>query len=197
MRRWLPLIPNIISSMRILVSLPIAILLARHRYLATLWLFAAAGGSDIVDGWLAKRFDWRSELGGVLDPVADKLMLATVFVTLTALRAVPVWLTAAVIARDCIIVLGASSYRALLGPVEARPSMVSKLNTLCQIVFLLDIIGAQRFSWPPAWGVALGALVFVTVCVSGIDYVLVYGRMAAEQYAARQGGARAGGSSRA
>lgn len=192
MRRWLPLIPNIISSIRILLAVPIALTLARHHFASTLWLFAVAAASDGVDGWLAKRFGWQSELGGLLDPIADKLMLATVFVMLTWLGNLPVWLTASVVARDCIIVSGAVAYRILVGPVRGRPSLVSKLNTVCQIGFILDIIAAQQFSWPHAWGVALGALVFVTVSVSGIDYVLVYARQAAGELRSRQSSVRAG-----
>jgi cardiolipin synthase len=193
MRRWLPLLPNIISSIRILMALPIAWALAHHHYALTLWLFAVAAASDAVDGFLAKQFGWQSELGGILDPVADKLMLATVFVMLALLGDVPQWLMATVIARDCIIVLGAISYRVVLGPVPARPSIISKLNTLCQIVYLLDVIGARLFSWPAVWGLALGALVFVTVCVSGMDYVLVYGRQAAEKLRLRHSSSGAGG----
>lgn len=197
MRRWLPHLPNIISFLRMLLSVPIAVALARHQLGATLWLFAVAAASDAVDGWLAKQFGWQSELGGMLDPIADKLMLATVFVMLTLLGNLPLWLTATVIGRDCIIVLGAISYRILLGPVVAQPSKVSKLNTLCQIVFILDIIGARLFSWPGEWGVGLGALVFVTTCVSGIDYVLVYGRQAVERYGSLHASVRGGGSNRA
>ena len=77
---------------------------------------------------------------------------------------------------------GAISYRVLLGPVEARPSVVSKLNTACQVIFILAIIAAEQYLWPPPWLVlGLGALVLVTVVISGIDYVLVYGRLAARQ----------------
>jgi cardiolipin synthase len=194
MRRWLRQLPNVISSVRIILVVPIAIALAHHRPLATLWLFAVAAASDAIDGFLAKHFGWQSELGGILDPIADKLMLATVFVMLAVLGSVPVWLSAAVIARDCIIVLGAVSYRLLLGPVPARPSMVSKLNTLCQVAFILSVIGGQQLPWTSAWAVPLGALVLVTVTVSGIDYVLVYGRQAAEQARLRHRIPGAGGS---
>lgn len=185
MRRWLRQLPNLITSVRIILIVPIAMALAHHRPLTTLWLFAVAAASDGVDGFLAKRFGWQSELGGVLDPLADKLMLATVFVMLALLGSVPVWLTAAVIVRDCVIVLGAVSYRLLLGPVPARPSIISKLNTLCQVAFILSVVGGQQFSWTSAWTLPLGALVLVTVAVSGIDYVLVYGRQAAEQARSR------------
>ena len=178
-------IPNLISTIRILLVVPIAEALAHRQPITTLWLFGMAAASDGLDGFLAKRFGWQTELGGMLDPVADKLMLVTVFVMLALLGSVPVWLTAAVMARDGIIVAGAVAYRLLLGPVEARPTRVSKLNTLCQVVFLLAIIGSQQFPMPRALVVGLGALVFVTVVVSGIDYVLVYGRQAAAQARSR------------
>jgi cardiolipin synthase (CMP-forming) len=196
--RWLRHLPNLISSIRILLSVPIALTLAQHRYGDTLWLFGIAAVSDATDGFLAKRFGWQTELGGMLDPVADKLMLATVFVMLAILGLVPLWLTAVVVARDCVIVLGAISYKVWLGAVEARPSVVSKFNTLCQIMFILCVIGVQLFTWPPGWVVlALGALVFVTVVVSGVDYVLVYGRQAAAQARARRAVPRSRGSNAA
>jgi cardiolipin synthase len=186
MHRWLRHLPNLISSIRILLVLPIALTLWHKQFVTTLWLFAAAAGSDAVDGYLARRFGWQTELGGMLDPVADKLMLATVFIMFAVLGKVPWWLTAAVITRDCVIVLGAVSYRVLLGPVRARPSHISKLNTLIQILFVLAVIGAQGWAWPPSWVlVCLGALVFVTTIISGIDYVLVYGRQAFREAKAR------------
>jgi cardiolipin synthase len=194
MYRWLRHLPNLITCLRIGLVAPIAVALAQHRLLATLCGFGVAAGSDALDGFLAKRFGWHSNLGAILDPLADKLLLATVFVMLAVLGSVPVWLAAAVIARDVIIILGALSYWRLLGPVAARPSLVSKLNTLCQVVFILTVIGAGQFSWQLHWSLGLGALVFVTTCVSGIDYVLVYGRLAAAQARARHARLATGGS---
>jgi cardiolipin synthase (CMP-forming) len=194
MDRWLRHVPNVITSIRILLVVPIAMALSGHRPVETLWLFCIAAASDGIDGFLAKRFGWQTDLGGLLDPVADKLLLATVFVMLALLGGVPVWLTATVIARDCIIVLGAVAYRITLGPVVARPSRVSKLNTLCQVIFIVVVIGAPQFSWPPAWQTFLGALVFVTVAVSGLDYVLAYSRLAAEHARTRRRVVRTGGS---
>jgi cardiolipin synthase (CMP-forming) len=180
-------IPNVISVIRILLIVPIAMALARHQLGLTLLLFAFAAVSDAADGYLAKRFGWQSELGGVLDPIADKLLLATVFVTLSFLELVPLWLMAAAVARDLIIVLGAAAYRIFIGPVTAHPSIVSKFNTLCQAAFILAVLGQAQFSSPPAWVILwLGALVFATVAVSGIDYVWVYGRRAADAAAARR-----------
>jgi cardiolipin synthase len=193
MDRWLRQLPNVITSIRILLIVPIALALSGHRPALTLWLFCIAAASDGIDGFLARRFGWQTELGGMLDPLADKLMLATVFVVLALLGSVPVWLTAAVVARDCIIVLGAVAYRIALGPVVARPSRVSKLNTVCQAIFILVVVATPQFSWPLAWQMFLGALVLVTVVVSGIDYVLVYSRMAAEHTRSRRRVVRTGG----
>ena len=193
MRRWLPMLPNLISGVRILLVVPIALALAHHRLITALWLFAVAGVSDGVDGFLARHFGWQTELGGLLDPLADKLMLATVFVMLAVFGAVPFWLTAMVIARDCIIVLGAIAYRVLVGPVPARPSAISKFNTLCQILFVVTDLATEQFAWPKAWALTLGAMVFVTVVVSGIDYVWVYGRQAFTEARARRATLRTGG----
>jgi cardiolipin synthase (CMP-forming) len=202
-------VPNFISSIRVLLVIPIVVALLHHQFATTLGLFAVAALSDAADGFLAKRFGWQTEVGAVLDPAADKLLLATVFVLLAILRLVPLWLMAAVVARDLIIVSGAVAYRICFGPIEARPSFVSKLNTLCQVVFILVIVvraqlatpaaagpapGALTHAWP-AWIVTLlGALTFVTVVVSGIDYVLRYGRRALEEAKSRRTVWRAGGS---
>jgi cardiolipin synthase len=172
-------IPNVISAIRIVLVAPIAVALATHQLVTSIVLFAIAALSDAADGFLAKRYGWQTELGAVLDPAADKLLLATVFVVLAYLKLVPLWLMAAAVARDAIIVVGALVYRICLGPLDVRPSKLSKFNTLCQAAFILAVVGRAEFSVPPAWTVVLlGALVFVTVTVSGIDYVLIYGRRA-------------------
>jgi cardiolipin synthase len=187
-------IPNIISAIRILLVAPIAVALANHQLVTTIVLFGVAALSDAADGFLAKRYGWQSELGAVLDPAADKLLLVTVFITLAYLKLVPLWLMAAAVARDATIVLGALFYRYWFGPLNVRPSIVSKFNTLCQAAFILAVVGREELSVPPSWVVVvLGALVLVTVAVSGIDYVLIYGRRAlglAKPRAARRAGDR-------
>jgi len=190
---WSPRhIPNIISAIRILLVAPIAVALADRQLVTTILLFGVAALSDAADGFLAKRFGWQSELGAVLDPAADKLLLVTVFITLAYMKLVPPWLMAVAVTRDGVIVLGALLYRYWFGPLSARPSVVSKFNTLCQAAFILAVVGREEFSVPPAWVVlVLGALVFVTVVISGIDYVLIYGRRALS-LAKPRGAARAG-----
>jgi cardiolipin synthase len=172
-------IPNVISALRILLVAPIAVALAERRLAIAIALFGVAAASDAADGFLAKRYGWQSELGAVLDPAADKLLLGTVFITLSFLKLVPWWLMAAAVARDAIIVLGALAYRCWMGRLDVRPSVVSKFNTLCQAGYIMAVVGREEFAVPPPWVITVaGALVFVTVAVSGIDYVLIYGRRA-------------------
>ena len=171
-------IPNVISTIRILLVAPIAAALVFHRLAFATVLFGAAALSDVADGWLAKRYGWQSELGAVLDPVADKLLLATVFITLGWLKLVPLWLMTAAVARDAIIVLGAMLYRYCIGSLDVRPSGASKLNTLCQAAYIMAVVGKEEFSVPASAVMVQGAVVFVTVVVSGMDYVLTYGRRA-------------------
>jgi cardiolipin synthase (CMP-forming) len=193
--RWLRQVPNLISSLRIVLVIPIALTLVHGQFAATIGLFGAAAVSDAADGFLAKRFGWQSTLGGILDPVADKLLLATTLVVLAALRLVPLWFMAAAVARDIVVVLGAIAYRLYVGPIQAQPSAVSKLNMLCEAAFIFAVIGREQFSIPPAWVVVLlGALTFMTVMISGIDYVLRYGRSAWNESRSRRGIWRAGGS---
>jgi len=166
-------LPNLISLARILLIAPIAVALMHDNLVMTLALFALAAVSDGADGWLAKQFGWQTELGAILDPAADKLLLTTVFVTLAFLGAIPIWLMVAAISRDLVIVLGAIAYRVYCGPLQIRPSVISKLNTVGQLLFVASVIAARRFAAPPAWVItALGAFVLLTVVISGLDYVL-------------------------
>jgi cardiolipin synthase len=193
--RWFRHIPNGITAVRILLVVPIALALLHGELITTIALFGAAAVSDAADGFLAKRFGWQSEVGSVLDPAADKLLLATVFVVLAVLHWVPLWLMAAAVARDLIIVSGAIAYRVSFGPIDTRPSAVSKLNTLCQALYILSVVARQEFAAPPAWVVVmLGAFTFVTIAVSGIDYVLRYGEAALREARLRRATLRAGGS---
>lgn len=184
-------LPNLLCILRILLVYPVAQWILQGRYSAVLGLFAIAAFTDGLDGFLAKRFGWTSELGRILDPAADKLLLITMFVCLSVAGLVPWWLTALVILRDLVIVFGAFAYRELIGPVNGSPTVASKLNTLCQILFCLAVVATAAYGWPGESAItALGALVLLTTAVSGIDYVLMYSRRATSAVRARA--ARAG-----
>ena len=166
-------IPNLICVVRIILVWPIVVALIDGRYALALGLILVAGISDGLDGFLAKRFGWQSRLGGLLDPLADKLLLVSVFVALSMTGLVPVWLTAVVIIRDLIIVSGGVLYQWLVEPVQPEPSMASKINTGIQLLYVLTVIGHRTSGMPPPeFLIVTGAAVFVTSTVSGLDYVV-------------------------
>ena len=126
-------VPNLICVVRMILVAPIVLFLVRSEFELALLLFFIAGFSDGLDGFLARRFDWRTRLGGILDPLADKLLMFSVYITLTYIGLNPFWLAAVVIGRDVLIVGGGFAYHMLVRHVEGEPSVVSKLNTLAQI----------------------------------------------------------------
>src|ERR1043165_7348412 len=163
-------IPNGLCIARMLLLPPVIWLLVHERFVLTLWMFAIAAASDGLDGFLAKRFGWTSQLGKALDPLADKILLVGVFATLAFTGLVPMWLAVVAVARDLIITAGALSYYALYGYPHGQPTIISKINTLCQVLFLLVIIAGRALG--ESWNTAitlLGALVLVTTVVSGLD----------------------------
>jgi cardiolipin synthase len=171
-----------------LLVIPVTWLLLHHEFALTLGVFAIAAATDGLDGFLAKRFDWCSELGKILDPLADKILLVSVFVTLAVMGLVPVWLAAVAVGRDVVITSGAIAYYALYGYPHGKPTIISKLNTLCQIVFVLLIVAAHAVGRiPQTVVIVLGAAVFVVTVVSGLDYVITYTRKAIAASRLRRG----------
>jgi cardiolipin synthase len=174
--RWLP---NAICIVRMLLAVPLALLLLDKNYTAALGVLVIAGVSDGLDGFLAKTFDWRTRLGGLLDPAADKLLLVTAFCVLTYTGLAPFDLTAVVIGRDVVIVAGAITYQLFIAPVQGEPAAISKLNTACQLGFVCFTITNAAFGLPPRISLlALGAGVVFTSLVSGLTYVLRWGMRA-------------------
>jgi cardiolipin synthase len=179
-------VPNLICVLRIALTVPIVMLLVDGRYGITLVLFALAAVSDGLDGFLAKSFGWTSELGKLLDPLADKLLLVSVFITLACIDLVPDWLAAVAVARDLVIGIGAGVYKWLFGPVEGQPTWPSKLNTLLQLAYIIAVVSMAAFPVFPEWAVtSLGAMVLVTTVVSGLDYIAIYTRKAVAVSSAR------------
>jgi cardiolipin synthase len=172
-------LPNIICVLRIALVWPIAAALARREYLLALAMFIVAGLSDGIDGYLAKRFNWTSELGKLLDPLADKLLLVTVFVEAAWLGLAPWWLTSAVVARDVLIILGAMVFRLWVGPLRGRPTISSKVNTAMQLLYPMAMLVHAAMGFPPHEVLeALAILVFTTTVFSGLNYMTVFTRRA-------------------
>jgi cardiolipin synthase len=175
---WLP---NAISLLRIALVAPILMLLLDGQFGWALALFCIAGFSDGLDGYLAMRFGWSTRLGGLLDPAADKLLIAGMFVTLAWIEQIPVWLASIVILRDVVIVTGAIIYNFTVKPVPGEPTRISKLNTALQMLFILFVLSHAGFNWPDKITITvLGASILVTVVISGIDYVWSWSRRARE-----------------
>jgi cardiolipin synthase (CMP-forming) len=172
-------LPNLICLLRLLLIWPIVVTLHEGRHLAALGLFIAAAVSDGLDGYLAKRFNWTSELGKFLDPLADKLLLMTVFVQAAWLGLVPWWLTAAVVARDVMIGLGALIYRLWFGPLHGRPTLISKVNTAAQLIYVVLVLLAAAARVPPREILDACALItFATTVLSGVHYLMTFTRRA-------------------
>ena len=176
---WLP---NAISTMRILLIVPILMLMLNEHYGGALILFFVAGFSDGLDGYLANRFGWQTRLGGLLDPVADKLLVAGMFITLAYTGQIPLWLAVIVIVRDIVIFIGAVSYNFLVKPLDGEPTRISKINTALELLFLLFALSHAGYGWPDKIATTvLGAAILVTVVVSGADYVWSWSRRAIEE----------------
>jgi cardiolipin synthase len=174
-------IPNLITFGRILLVPPIVWLLLHGEYGWCLVLFGVAGLSDGLDGFLAKRYDWTSRLGGLLDPIADKLLLISCFVALGYLGLIPVWAVALILVRDVVIVSGAVAYHFRVARLEASPSWVSKVNTVLQISLVLLVIYDQAFpGLPPYFLEILLIMVVIATVWSGVDYVTTWSRRAKE-----------------
>jgi len=172
-------IPNLICLLRIVLILPLVIAMREGQQERIIVLFTLAAVSDGLDGYLAKRFGWTSDLGRVLDPVADKLLLVTVFITAAWLDIAPWWLTAAAVMRDLVIGFGAIIYRLWLGPLNGRPTVISKVNTTLQLAYLLAVVIASATGFPPREMLdAMAVVLLVTIVASGVDYVSRYLRRA-------------------
>jgi cardiolipin synthase (CMP-forming) len=166
-------IPNMLCVLRIVLTVPVAWAILVGRYELALALFLVAGITDGLDGFLAKRFSWQSRLGANLDPMADKLLLVASFCTLWYAGYVPVWLLVAVVSRDLVIVFGAALYRWRVGPFVPEPSIISKLNSFLQLLYILLILAKLVFGVPgPGVTSVLGWMVLATTVTSGLDYVV-------------------------
>jgi cardiolipin synthase len=135
-------------------------------------LFMLAGLSDLVDGYLAKRFNMATELGAFLDPLADKTLIVSVYVTLGIAGAIPRWLVILVVSRDIMIVSAVILSWLLNKPVTLKPLMVSKLNTVAQILLALIVLAALAFGWDAQWPIqGLSALVAILTLTSIAFYI--------------------------
>ena len=170
-------IANLVTVARLL-SVPVVLYCLLHGEMRlAFYVFLFAGVSDAVDGAIARRFDLQTELGAIMDPIADKLLMVSVFVMLAWLGLIPDWIVFLAVTRDALIV-GAILVSSLIGnPIRVAPLMLSKVNTAAQILLIVTVLCDQAFG--------LGLNSFVTIFLyltalltfaSGASYLVVWMR---------------------
>jgi cardiolipin synthase len=141
-------IPNLITLGRLLLVPVIVAMITAERWKEVFVVFVIAGASDALDGWIAKTFDLKTDLGAYLDPIADKALLVSIYVALAIVSEVPPWLTILVVSRD-LMIIGAFMISWLLAkPMAVRPILISKVNTGAQIAFAAAVIAIKAFDIP-------------------------------------------------
>jgi len=165
-------IPNLITLGRILLVPVVVWAIASNAMWIAFVLFLVAGVSDGVDGFLAKRLDMRTELGAYLDPLADKALIVSIYLTLGINGDIPRWLVILVVSRDILIVGGIMLSWLMGNPLKIRPLLVSKLNTVAQIVFACVVLGSLGFNYEVSMlKLALMGLVAVLTLLSIAAYL--------------------------
>jgi cardiolipin synthase (CMP-forming) len=164
-------IPNFLTLIRIVLIPWFVILLINGSFNQALWVFAGAAVTDGLDGFAARWFSQKTRLGSLLDPVADKLLLSTAFVTLAIMKEIPFWLSVIVISRDVVIVLGVGILFFSHTPFEIKPTLYSKMTTIFQLLLILLVLSSGYILFDD-WlrqGLVLTTLIFTTF--SGLHYL--------------------------
>lgn len=176
----LSLLPNVLTIFRMIVVGPIVYCLLTSHFVAAFYLAMAAAVSDLLDGYLARRFGWMTHWGGVLDPLADKFLLVFTTLTLAWLGHLPWWLVGLIVLRDVVIVTGGYYYHFRIARLAtATPTQFSKWNTLCQILLVVSVMLGLAFPQSSGpWTTWLVYLAAVMTLASGLQYVVIWSRKA-------------------
>jgi len=171
------MLPNALSILRIILTVPIVIALLKEQYFLVMVLFFSAGVTDALDGWFAKQFSLQSRLGSILDPMADKILLTCTFITLYWVEILPLWLLLLIFFRVLIIVAATVGY--FLGQEASenerlQPSWISKLNTVLQIILVLFVVLAQLQEGFIEWFEIAFIIVATSTALSGADYMWLW-----------------------
>lgn len=168
-------LPNIITIARIISVVPVAWLLWNAHYQAALVLLILAGLSDGLDGYLARRYQWFTRLGALLDPVADKLFIVTIMLVFGFKGFLPWWIVLLIFGRDLLIIGGAVVYRWVTGALEMKPLFISKVNTALQLLLLATtLIHVGFYTLPQTVIDYLEWLVAASTILSGAAYVFFW-----------------------
>ncbi|MGS1093061.1 CDP-alcohol phosphatidyltransferase family protein [Aquamicrobium terrae] len=155
-------VPNLITILRLLLVPGVVLAMLQARWEWAFAGFLVAGVSDAVDGFIARQFNQRSQLGAYLDPIADKTLLVSVFVVLGYIGELPLWLVIAAVSRDGLIVCAVLLSTIIGNPVEMKPLLVSKVNTAVQILLACIVLAELAF------GMGFGPLRLLLIILSGL-----------------------------
>lgn len=184
-------IPNVLTVGRMLAVPPLVALLVAGRYDWALAVAVAAGLSDLLDGWLARRFGWQSRFGGLADPAADKILMVASYMTLAWLGYLPWWLFGLVILRDLVIVIGGWVYHVVFERLQAEPTQLSRFNTFCQVFLMwFVLVRLAGFPLPPEAQIGLEWLVAFMAVVTLIQYTWLWSMRAVRITRERRAGER-------
>jgi cardiolipin synthase (CMP-forming) len=165
-------LPNFITLARMVMTPVAVMMIISQRFFSAFLIFILAGVSDAIDGFIAKRFGLRTELGAYLDPLADKALLISIYVSLAIYAGLPAWIAITVVSRDVMIVVAVLVSWLLDKPVEIRPVWVSKLNTVAQITLAGFALGVRAYGLDqPLLQTSLQWTVATTTIASGGIYV--------------------------
>lgn len=183
----LRLLPNALTLFRMIAVVPIVYWLLTGKYQAAFILALLAGLSDLLDGFLARRFGWLTHYGGVLDAWADKLLLVSATLTLAWLGHLPWWLAGLILIRDLVIICGGYYYHFFIERITVtRPTLISKWNTLFQILLVVTaMLGLAYPQWSGPWTTWLVYLTAATTLASGVQYVVIWSGKASQAQHAR------------
>lgn len=170
-------IPNLLTLLRLLLTPVVIWLLLEGQPVAAFGLFLLAGLTDALDGMIAKRFGQETQLGAYMDPVADKVLIVSIFITLGILHMLPLWVVLLVVSRDALIVGGVLLSYTLGTPLAMNPLLISKANTVTQIALVAAVLAQMAFAPDPGsvvndvidYAVLLTA---ATTVLSGAAYIL-------------------------
>lgn len=167
-------LPNLITIGRLILVPLVIVMIVNGRWPEAFLLFVAAGVSDAIDGFIAKHFDMTSELGAYLDPVADKALIVSIYITLALLGVVPVWLVVLVVSRDLMIVAAVILSWLMANPVPIAPFLVSKLNTAAQLVLAALLLGSKAFGLDAGNAVLVAQLAVAVLTVASMGAYLAF-----------------------
>ena len=172
MRKLFAHLPNLITLARLAMA-PLAVgLILSQRFGAAFAVFVVAGVSDGIDGYIAKRFRLTTELGAHLDPLADKVLIDAIYVTLASIGQLPPWLAILIVSRDATILAAMILAWLMSRPFAIRPTLISKLNTVAQIAFAAFLLGSRAFGFAaPFAHLSFVVLVTFSTLASGLVYI--------------------------